>query len=423
MGAMSDAMLAPARAARERRDWLAVVAWSALVLATVPLARRIEGVVEGFFGERAFLVAVLAAVGAGLALVAWALRRIGHLSPGRIAWLVAVGSVYGACTWSLRHNPVEATHFVQYGVLGALAFRALAHRMRDSGVYLAATGVGGTMGMVDEGVQWVLPDRVWDLRDIGLNFFGAALVQVAIAAGVRPAGISGWPSAASVRQVCRIAGVALLLLGAFLLNTPPRIAWYAARVPGLGFLLDKSDLMLEFGHLYEVPEIGRFRSRFAPAELARVDAERGPQAGAALGRSDDADYARFLREHNPIRDPFLHEARVHLFRRDRYLETAERHRAAGDLAWARRDWTVAWRENRILEDYFGHTLHHSGRALPEAERRRLAEEQRADRSYESRVSEGLITAVSERQLVAGWLGALAALFTIHRAAGRRQERR
>lgn len=420
---MSDAMRAPARAARERRDWLAVVAWSALVLATVPLARSIEGVVEGLWGEQAFLVAVLAAIGAGLALVARALRRVGRLSPGRIAWLVAVGSVYVACTWSLRRTPVEALHFVQYGVLGALAFRALAHRMRDSGVYLAATGVGGIMGMVDEGVQWVLPDRVWDLRDIGFNFFGAALVQVAIAAGVRPAGVSKRASAASVRRVCRIAGVVLLLLGACLFNTPPRIAWYASRVPGLGFLLEKSDVMLEFGHLYDVPEIGRFRSRFAPAELARVDAERGPEAGPVLGRSGADDYQRFLREHTPIRDPFLHEARVHLFRRDRYLETAERHRVDGDRAWARRDWTVAWRENLILEGYFGHTLHHSGRALPEAERRRLAEEQRADRPYESRVSEGLITAVSERQLVAGWFVALAALFAIHRAAGRREERR
>lgn len=416
-------MPAPARAARERRDWLAVVAWSALVLATVPLARRIEGVVESLWGEQAFLVVVLAAIGAGLALAARALRRVGRLSPVRIGWLVAVGSVYVAGTWSLRHNPVEALHFLQYGVLGALAFRALAHRMRDSGVYLAAAGVGSTMGIVDEGIQWLLPRRYWDLRDIAFNFFGASLVQVAIAAGVRPAGIAGWPSAASVRRVCRIAGVVLLLLGASVFNTPPRIAWYAARVPGLGFLLDKSDVMLELGHLYDVPEIGRFRSRFAPAELARVDAERGPEAGPVLGRSDDADYERFLREHNPIRDPFLHEARVHLFRRDRYLETAERHRADGDLPWARRDWTVAWRENRILEDYFGHTLHHSGRALPEAERRRLAEEQRADRAYESRVSEGLITAVSERQLVAGWLAALAALFAIHRAAGRREEHR
>ena len=412
-------MLSPSRAVFERRDWLAVVGWSALVLATVPLARAIEGVVEGLWGERAFLVAVLATIGAGLALVTRALRRVGRLSPGRSAWLVAVGTVYVTTTWSLRDTPVEAVHFLQYGVLGALAFRALAHRIRDSGVYLAATGVAGSVGIVDEGVQWVLPDRYWDLRDIGFNFLGAALAQVAISGGVQPAGISGWPSAASVRRVCRIAGAVLLLLGACMFNTPPRIAWYAERVPGLGFLLDSPDPMFEFGHLYDVPELGRFRSRFAPAELAHADVERGPGAGPVLGRSNDGDYERFLREYTPMRDPFLHEARVHLFVRDRSLELAEERRADGNLRRARRDWTVAWRENRILEDYFGHTLRHSGRALPEAQRRLLAEQQLAAYPFESRVSENLITAVGEGQLVAGWFVALAALFAIHRAAGRR----
>jgi len=416
-------MLSPSLAACERRDWLAVGGWSALVLATVPLARAIEGVVEGLWGEQAFLVAVLAMIGAGLALVTRALRRVGRLSPGRSAWLVAVGAIYVTTTWSLRDTPVEAVHFVQYGVLGALAFRALAHRIRDSGVYLAATGVAGSVGIVDEGVQWALPGRYWDLRDIGFNFLGAALAQVAIAGGVQPAGISGWPSAASVRRVCRIAGVVLLLLGACLFSTPPRIAWYAERVPGLGFLLDSPDVMFEFGHLYDVPEIGRFRSRFAPAELAHADAERGPEAGPVLERSDDGDYERFLREYTPMRDPFLHEARVHLFVRDRSLGLAEERRADGNLERARRDWTVAWRENRILEDYFGHTLRHSGRALPEAQRRLLAEQQLADHPFESRVSESLITAVGEGQLVAGWFVALAALFAIHRAAGRRAERR
>ena len=34
-------------------------------------------------------------------------------------------------------------------------------------------------------VSWT-PDRYWDLRDIWINFFGATLVQLAIAKGLKP---------------------------------------------------------------------------------------------------------------------------------------------------------------------------------------------------------------------------------------------
>jgi len=175
--------------------------------------------------------------------------------------------------------------------------------------------------------------------------------------------------------------------------------------------------MLEYGHLYEASGIGRFRSRFSPVELARTDGVRGAEAGPILGRSSEDDYERFLDEYTPITDPFLHEARVHLFRRDRYLTTAEWHLDNED--WYRGDVTVGYRENRILEDFFPNTLRHSGRALSAERVRLLAEKQFAERPYESRVSEGLVTRIGERHVVVGWLGALALLLATRHLAGRR----
>ena len=51
----------------------------------------------------------------------WASRRFMPFSPG-------------ACA----SNPEEAVHFIQYGALGVLLFRAFSHRMRDPMIYLAA---------------------------------------------------------------------------------------------------------------------------------------------------------------------------------------------------------------------------------------------------------------------------------------------
>ncbi len=398
-------------------SWLVVALWSMVIFVTIPLARAIQRFVQKAWGEEVFLYAVLIAIIAAFGLTLGHQRGRGRISPERGGWLVGVAVLYLAYAFTLRHNPVEAIHFVEYGILGVLAFRALTHHMRDPGIYLAAALVGGIVGILDEAIQWAVPRRVWDLRDIWFNFFGASLIQVGIAGGIRPPLISGRPSPTSVRRICRIAALAVLLLGASLLNTPARIAWYSERIPGLGFLRESSGVMLEYGHLYSVPEIGLFRSRFSPVDLERIDAERGAEAGRTLARFPEDAYESFLDQYTPITDPFLHEARVHLFRRDRYLTTAEWH--LDDERWYRSDLTVGYRENRILEKYFPNTLRHSGSTLSRERQAYLAEKQLAAKPYESRVSEDLVTGFGERHVVVGCVGVLLLLLAVHQAAGLR----
>ncbi len=310
-------------AEREWVSWLMTALWSLLIFATIPVARAIQAVVVDTWGQQLFLYAVLIVIVAAAAAAFRHLYRLGPMLPIRVAMLAGVAVLFAVYTFTLRRNAVEAVHFVEYGVLGVLAYRALTHRMRDAGIYLAAALVGGIVGIMDEAIQWATPGRVWDLMDIWRNFFATALVLVGIAGGIRPPLIVGPPSPASVRRICRIAALAVLLLGASLLNVPARIAWYSDRVPGLGFLRESSGVMLEYGHLYMDPEIGRFRSRFAPDELRRMDAERGAEAGRILARFPEDAYKDFLARYTPITDPFVHEARVHLFARDRWVSNAE----------------------------------------------------------------------------------------------------
>lgn len=410
-------MFARPPAQREWVSWLSVVLWSLLIFATIPLARAIERVVVGAWGQQFFLYAVLIVIGAAAVETFRYLRRLGTISGMRVALLGGVALVFGAYTLSLRHNAVEAVHFVEYGVLGLLAFRALTHRMHDSTIYPAAACIAVIVGILDEGIQWATPERVWDILDIWRNFFGTALVLVGIAAGIRPPLITDRPSPASIRLLCRFAAVAVLLLGTSLLNTPPRIGWYTEKVPGLAFLRESSDVMLEYGHLYTDQEIGLFRSRFPPDELRRVDEERGAEVGPILARYPEDAYGEFLARYTPVTDPFAHEARVHLFRRDRYLEISTGY--PDDEQHARSYLTIGFREQLILEKYFPNTLRHSGSALTPEQRAELAERQFADETHVSSVSKNLVTELSERDIVLGWLATLALLVAIHRSAGRR----
>ncbi len=400
---------------REWISWLLVGLWSVAIFAAIPIARTIRDAVSEQWGREtfAYLTLSVVVVAGGLA-IRWLVRR--RRSPASYVWLATVGVTFFGYTYYLRHAPEEALHFVQYGVLGVLVYRALSHRVRDWTVYLTATVIGGCVGVLDELIQWVVPGRYWGLHDIWINILGAALPQLGIAKGLRPAIISGPARTMGILWLCRTGLAFVLLLGITLLNTPQRIAWYADRIPGLAFLKTNESVMLEYGYRFVDPEAGVFTSRLSGAELRRADHERGAAVARILDRfRDHSRYREFLQTYTPVSDPFVHEARVHLFRRDRHLEWAEG--AEGALYEPRFHLAVAFRENRILEKYFPNTLRHSSyvlepRTVDLLRQNALPDRELPGREAVSRVGYRLVTRLSEEQLVAllgltalalGWL--------------------
>ncbi len=309
---------------------------------------------------------------------------------------MGVAGVFGGWTFHLRTNPEVAMHFVEYGVLGLLIFRAMAHRTRDPAIYVAAVLVGAIVGTLDEVVQWLTPRRFFDYEDIRLNAWAGMLMQVGIAMGIRPPVIARPVRIASMRRVCRFGIVLLLLIGLCLSNTPRAVAWLAARVPTLAYAAAKDRVMTEYGHRHVDPGIGVFYSRFPLEELARLDRERAVEAAGILDEfREPEDYAAFLKVHTPATDPFVHEARVHLFRRDHYWSVAWKHRE-NDREF-HLHCTVAYRENQILEKYFGETLSRTRERLTPGEVAFLAQNLETDTIYRSGVSSELVTRFSLRQ--------------------------
>jgi hypothetical protein len=402
-------------------SWLYVVIWTLIIFGTIPLARAIQIFVYQEWNRDLFTYVVLAiTILAFVAVTIWA-QQIRPASRSSYIWLAAIFAIFVVYTIELgKGSPEEAIHFIQYGVLGILVYRALTHRLKDAGIYFAAAIICGVIGSIDEFIQWLTPRRVWGLNDIWLNFFSSALVQIAIAKGLPPTFIARRLSRANLRFLCRLAIAAVAILGASLLITPPRIAWVAKRIGGLEFLKYNDSVLVEYGYLYKDLDIGVFRSRFTPWELKQNDQRRAVEAANILNRfQDEYSYRRFLSLYTPVNDPFVHEARVHLFRRDRHFDTALEYE--DDPAEYARRLTIALRENQILEKYFSSTLQHSDYVWTEEKLVMAQRHLLQDDFYDSRVSENLITRVSEWQVVSILIALILGLTLFHWYIGKPSE--
>ena len=127
--------------------------------------------------------------GGALAAAAFLLRR----RPGRaqLGFLAAAGALYVAVVLQLE-LPQERLHILEYGLLGVLVDTALRVGVerrggpwRVGGLPLApaplAVLLTAAAGWLDEGIQHLVPNRYYDLRDVGFNAFAGALA-VALAA-------------------------------------------------------------------------------------------------------------------------------------------------------------------------------------------------------------------------------------------------
>ncbi len=98
----------------------------------------------------------------------------------RIAFLalVILAAATGAMILGLS-IPEERIHFVQYGLLALLARSALAWYFKPWQQYVGAFLIAASAGWIDELIQGLLPDRVYDLRDVAINAVAAMLALTA----------------------------------------------------------------------------------------------------------------------------------------------------------------------------------------------------------------------------------------------------
>ena len=162
---------------RERRLWLALVIVLVGIYATLGQAPAIVAAL----GER-----IVASAGTNLFFALLALLVVIPIflidkRPGRAEIAVGVGilAVY-LMAWLRIGSWAERTHLFEYALVAGLVHEALLER-RENGrrvpvPALLALIIAILLGCLDEGIQFLLPNRVFDLIDIAFNSLAATMI-------------------------------------------------------------------------------------------------------------------------------------------------------------------------------------------------------------------------------------------------------
>ncbi|MGI9606031.1 MAG: VanZ family protein [Acidimicrobiales bacterium] len=162
--------------ARERRLW----AWTAAVVlaiyATLGLARTLSDELrDRNLLDNTFFFAFLGLVGA--VIVRALLRGRG----GAEIFVILCTAIVYLMMFLRMASPVERSHLIEYGVVALLIHEALTERAGNGEPVrwpaLAAIAAASVIGAVDELIQLVIPSRVFDPVDLGVNAL-AAMVAV-----------------------------------------------------------------------------------------------------------------------------------------------------------------------------------------------------------------------------------------------------
>ncbi|MBW7909261.1 MAG: VanZ family protein [Kiritimatiellae bacterium] len=392
---------------KEWISWLFAALWGVLIFCTIPFARAVQGWFAGHWGAGSLRWISIGIIGATtLFVIARLLRELKTLSRYRIAVILGIAATFIYFSLELMETPSEAVHFIEYGILGLLLFRALAHRQRDPLIFLNVVLIGALVSTSDEILQWLTPGRYWDIRDLQHNALAVGLVQLGLAVGFAPPFIQSRIRRGSARCAAILIAVQAVLLGLCATNTPSASLRAAMRFPSLCFLLNNDNAMIEYGWRHEDPDQLRFYSRFSRADLARLDRTRGAEVGAILATyAQEPSLRSFLRYYTPVRDPFTHEAMIHLSQRNHYFAVLPKYRFETNAY--RFHANVAVRENQILDRYFSNSLAHAQQVWTPELKEALAPQAFLDRRFTSEVSRHLFHRIWMRGI---WLIVLAALF-------------
>jgi VanZ family protein len=280
----------------------------ALVL-SAPFVGQIRGELRRAFpGQFVTIVGGVIAAGVIAALLAALLRirdrRLVRYGTIALALLIAVAySTYRAGP-NPESNAVERFHFLQYGLITYLFYRAW-RPLGDASIFVLPVFAGLIVGTVEEWFQWFIPNRIGEMNDVFLNLVAIGTGLLFSIAVDPPEKGARRLQTNSGRRITRMGAAALAVFAAFF------------HIVHLGYRVDDE-------------EIGSFTSRWTASELLQVQ---------------DDKRAQWLASPPSV-------ILVRLSREEQYLSEGIEHVQERNERWTAGDIRGAWLENRILEKYY-----------------------------------------------------------------------
>ncbi len=164
---------------RERRLWL----WTLLVVTAIYSTLGPARTIAAGLRERNLLaIAVLAGLLllAGFILYSWRNNRPNWREIGVVLAVLFAYFMVGVRIDSWE----ERTHLIEYGIIAALIHEALIERVRNGrklpySTALIAVVAASLLGFIDEGIQYFMPQRIFDFRDVFFNTFASFMIIAA----------------------------------------------------------------------------------------------------------------------------------------------------------------------------------------------------------------------------------------------------
>jgi len=162
---------------------------------------------------------------------------------------------------SIEPNPDKYIHIPEYVVMSWILFEALSLDYKGKGIFCLVFICAASLGIVDEMMQGILPDRFYGWRDMIMNS-AASVIGVLTLVGLRTPPEGGWTWIGCLKQykkalgiiVFGVAGAALMCVSLF--NVKAHGGTFEGVYPGwlLGwsgmFVVTGSIVILFPGHSY-----------------------------------------------------------------------------------------------------------------------------------------------------------------------------
>jgi len=157
------------------RAWGLVLAYIALVYGTLgvfpAIWDRLTLLTAGSVKHLGTAVAVCTIIW----LLGTVMGRVRLQRPTPYVVLGLVGLAYACLLTELSRFPAERLHLLEYGLMSYLILRALQLDFDNGRAYAFSLALTTIVGLGDETVQWALPQRYFELKDVGLNAISALL--------------------------------------------------------------------------------------------------------------------------------------------------------------------------------------------------------------------------------------------------------
>jgi len=159
-----------------KKYWLQVFGWIFCIYSTLyivrPICEFLRKVTPFVFLVNSVIIASAAA------LIIYLFRKI-KITALTAALLSVIAAAY---SYILIGIPIaeEKIHFLEYGFLAFLIYRAMRLDIQKVKLYVWVLVLTGALGWVDEIIQYFLPNRYFDWRDVIFNAGGGALGLIAV---------------------------------------------------------------------------------------------------------------------------------------------------------------------------------------------------------------------------------------------------